>query len=281
MTVQRKHPNHSNHPEQIEQLANMVDSHIHLDLYPPEDTAALEQALEAPGLDYVVAVSMGLESGKRTKAWAERYPGRVLPAYGFHPEQTLPADAELASLLAWMDAHGEDMIAVGEVGLPYYMRQEALEQGRPFERQPYMELLEHFVKRAAAWNKPIVLHAVYDDAPLVIDLLERSSVKKAHFHWFKGDVRTVEQMTRNGYFVSFTPDIVYEEEIQALARRYPVEQAMTETDGPWPFEGPCAGQVTVPSMVREVAGTWARIHAMDISEAAELLRNNARRCYGV
>ncbi|MCY9515503.1 TatD family hydrolase [Paenibacillus apiarius] len=281
MTVQGMQPNHSNHPGELDQPVYVVDTHIHLDLYEPGQTAALEQSLESPELEYVVAVSMGLESGRRTKTWAERYPGRVLPAYGFHPEQTLPSEAELASLLAWMDAHAEAMIAVGEVGLPYYMRQEALEQGRPFERQPYLELLEPMVKRAAAWDKPIVLHAVYDDAPLVIDLLERFSVKKAHFHWFKGDARTVEHMARNGYFISFTPDIAYEEEIQTLARRYPVEQVMTETDGPWPFEGSWAGQVTLPTMVHAVAGAWARIHAMDIGEAAVLLRNNARCCYGV
>jgi TatD DNase family protein len=42
-------------------------------------------------------------------------------------------------------------------------------------------------------------------------------------------------MKENGYFISVTPDVVYDEEIQLLVQRYPLEQMMIETDGPWPF----------------------------------------------
>ncbi|UHA75581.1 TatD family hydrolase [Paenibacillus sp. 481] len=259
-----------------------VDAHIHLDTYSGAAQAAIIQLLEDDTLplDYVVAVSMGLKSSQATQAWARRYPQRVLPAYGFHPEQALPTDAEVAELLAWMDVHQAEMAAVGEVGLPYYEREAAAKQGNVFSREPYVELLEQFVQRAAAWNKPIVLHAVYDDAPLVCDLLERHNVRKAHFHWFKGDADTVERMAANGYFISFTPDITYEEDIQALARRYPITQVMTETDGPWPFEGEFTGTVTVPTMVRDVAAYWARLQRITEQEAAVLLRENARCCYG-
>src|SRR5690606_40734669 len=67
-------------------------------------------------------------------------------------------------------------------------------------------------------------------------LLEKYSVKKAHFHWFKGDNKTLQHMAENGYFISFTPDLMYEEEIQTIARNYPLEQVMVETDGPWRSE---------------------------------------------
>ncbi|WII37357.1 TatD family hydrolase [Paenibacillus thiaminolyticus] len=261
-----------------------MDAHIHLDGYGPEQRPLLEQSLEAEELDGVIAVSMDAASCREVQRWAERYPGRVHPAYGFHPEQPLPSEQERSALLQWMDERRDAMIAIGEVGLPYYMRQEALRAGgseAAFPRGAYLELLEAFVQRAAAWDKPLVLHAVYDDTPLVIDLLERYSVRTAHFHWFKGDVKTTDRMAGNGYYISFTPDLAYEGEIRELALRYPADCVMTETDGPWPFEGPFAGQVTLPLMVRDVAASWAALQRLEFGEAAALLRANAKRCYGV
>lgn len=230
-------------------------------------------------VSHLVAVSMNLASCQRTEQLAQRWPGTVLPAYGYHPEQPLLADEELEKLLAWMDERKDQMIAIGEVGLPYYMRQEAEERGESFNRDAYVRMLIPFVKRAACWNKPIVLHAVYDDAAVVCDLLEQYEVKRAHFHWFKGDEQTVARMAANGYYISFTPDIVYESEIQELARRYSRELVMTETDGPWPFEGPFSGRATEPSMVRDVASAYAALHGMEPAEAVQQLYANAQRLY--
>ncbi|MCG7408104.1 TatD family hydrolase [Paenibacillus sp. ACRRX] len=257
-----------------------VDTHIHLDMYDADMASAFMSGLgTTAGVEYVVAVSMHLGSCKATELLALAS-SRVLPAYGYHPEQELPSDEELAALLRWMDQRQSQMCAIGEVGLPYYRREEALTKGEKFHREPYIELLEPFVKRAAAWNKPIVLHAVYDDAPIVCDMLEQHNVRKAHFHWFKGDDNTIQRMAANGYYVSLTPDLLYETEIQQLAARYPLGQVMTETDGPWPFDGPFAGHSTEPGMVRSVAAHWAVLHGLSDVEAAEILYNNAKRLYG-
>ena len=58
-------------------------------------------------------------------------------------------------------------------------------------------------------------------------------------------------MIKNGYFISVTPDVCYEKEIQRLVHLYPLEQMMVETDGPWPFEGPFQSQITHPSMIHQ------------------------------
>src|SRR5690606_6145013 len=147
---------------------------------------------------------------------------RIKPAFGFHPEQSLPSTEELEQLFKFMVEHKEAMIAVGEVGLPYYMRKEQTE----IPLEPYIEVLEEFVKLAKNLNKPIALHAVYEDAPTVCDLLEKHSIEKAHFHWFKGDTRTIERMIANNYHISITPDILVEKDIQSLAKIYPLTLIM-------------------------------------------------------
>ena len=79
-------------------------------------------------------------------------------------------DKDFLVLMNWMTNHQTDMIAIGEVGLPYYLRKES--SFSPFPIEGYLERLESFIMLAKKCRKPIVLHAVYDDAPLVCDLLE-------------------------------------------------------------------------------------------------------------
>lgn len=85
-----------------------------------------------------------------------------------------------------------------------------------------MEVLEQFILLAKRLDKPVILHAIYDDASVVCDLLEKHNVRKAHFHWFKGDKKTMERMLENEYFISFTSDILYEEETSVVAEFYPM-----------------------------------------------------------
>ncbi|NGZ77928.1 TatD family hydrolase [Saccharibacillus alkalitolerans] len=328
-----------------------ADTHIHLEQYAPEEAERMLRQFRDAGGAYVVAVSMNLESARRTERLAELYPGLVRPAYGFHPEQPLPTPEEEEALFAWMErrtlpgeaagasgalhagsAHGEGsdagrgkaggarrgpapaacgaagggggleaasasagaaggdsprglaapprMAAVGEVGLPYYSRQEAAERGEALDEAGYVRLLERFAAFAARHDLPIVLHAVYEDADTACDLLERFGVRRAHFHWFKGSADTVRRMIANGYFISFTPDILYEEEIRQLALRYPDSLVMSETDGPWPFEGPFAGRATHPSMTADVCREWASLRGLDEDEARKKMLANAERFYG-
>ena len=249
----------------------MIDAHIHLDHYHDEEIKKL--LLDSAHIEAVISVSFHLDSSKRNLLLSQKYQ-KVKPAFGYHPEQALPSESELNVLLNWMDDHRDEMIAVGEVGLPYYLRQE---QG--ISIAPYLEVLEAFIRMAKKWDKPIVLHAVYDDAPLVCDLLEKYSVSKAHFHWFKGEQKTIDRMTRNGYHISITPDVVYEQEIEQLVRVYPLELMMVETDGPWPFEGPFSGKMTHPNMMEESIGKMALIKKLSVTEVSAVLLKNTKGFY--
>ncbi|AOZ92504.1 TatD family hydrolase [Paenibacillus crassostreae] len=257
-----------------------IDAHIHLDSYGEQQPLHLGE-LPNHGVSNVIAVSMNLQSSKRNLELAKLYPSIVHPAFGFHPEQSLPTSEEVQELLTWMELHLQDMIAVGEVGLPYYSQLEAKELQQPFDPAPYVDLLEQFISFAAAYHKPIILHAVYDDAKIACKLLEDYGVTRAHFHWFKGSRNTIERMSNNGYYISFTPDLLYEPEIQELARIYPKDQVMVETDGPWPFEGPFAGQMTHPRMVSDVIEAWSHIQQISVAEARETIYRNTTRFYGI
>ncbi|UNK18998.1 TatD family hydrolase [Paenibacillus sp. N3/727] len=257
----------------------LIDAHIHLDTYPIDQQLSIVESLPGYGVESVISVSMHLESCQRNLELALRFVDRVKPAFGYHPEQQMPSPADIDSLFAFMESHLDEMIAVGEVGLPYYSRIEAQSNGKDWDNRPYEDLLERFIIFAKKHDKPVILHAVYEDADIACDLLEKHSVTSAHFHWFKGSLGTIQRMADAGYCISFTPDLLYEQEIRELARLYPAGQVMSETDGPWPFEGPFQGQVTHPRMTTDVASAWADIQGFSLMEARRILYDNARRFY--
>lgn len=260
-----------------------IDAHLHVDLYAAEERDELLKRAFSEGIAAVVAVSMHLQSSIVNRGLALSYPGRVHPAYGFHPEQQIPTEAELDQLFAWIRQCHEagEQFAIGEVGLPYYTRTEAEAAGEAFDEKLYLELLDRFAALAAELDRPIVLHAVYEDGDKACDILAKHGVRRAHFHWFKGSEQLVKRMITSGYLVSVTPDVVYEEEIMTIVEQYPIELLMVETDGPWPFEGPYAGRQTKPSMAADAAKHIAQIKHYSEVQAAEILLANTKRFYGI
>jgi TatD DNase family protein len=256
-------------------MNRIIDSHIHLDRYSDKE---ISQICRIPELESLITVSWDLSSCRKNLLLAENF-AKVKPAFGYHPEQEPLPGPELAELISWMENHKGDMAAIGEVGLPYYLRQEL---GPSFQGQePYLEALELFVRKAKEWQLPIILHAIYEDADTVCRLLEKYSIEKAHFHWFKGSSITAERMASNGYFISVTPDVVYEQEIQALVKSYPIGQIMAETDGPWPFEGPFHNQMTSPGMIHHSAAKIADLKGMALPEVYKLLLSNTKNFYRI
>ncbi|MBT2755399.1 TatD family hydrolase [Mesobacillus foraminis] len=248
----------------------IIDAHIHLDQYKDQDIERIINDAEA-----VIAVSTNLESSKRTARLAKNYK-QIKPAFGYHPEQSLPSERELAQLISWIKTNGRGDAAIGEVGLPYYLSKK---NRLPQPIGHYIEVLEAFIMTAKELDQPIVLHAVYDDASIVCDLLEKHSVRKAHFHWFKGSKAVAARLVRNGYNISITPDILYEEEIRQLAETFPITSIMAETDGPWPFNGPFKGKLTRPNMIHAVLNEIANIKHLNRNEVYEQIFVNTRKFY--
>lgn len=259
-----------------------IDAHIHVDKYAPEERERLLAEAYAEGCEAVVGVSVNLESSRVNRDLALRHAGRFMPAYGHHPEIPVPGPEEEAELFAWIRKRHEagERFAIGEVGLPYYTRTEAEKAGRPFDEGPHLELLDRFAALAAELDRPIVLHAVYEDAEKACDALERHGVRRAHFHWFKGPESAVRRMIARGWHVSVTPDVVYEPEIRELVRAYPLELLMAETDGPWQYEGPYAGRATTPALVRDVIRAVAELKGLGVNETAGVMLETTKRFYG-
>ncbi|MFC7062068.1 TatD family hydrolase [Halobacillus seohaensis] len=252
----------------------IIDAHIHFDNYNEETRHTLINELDLYQVKSLISVSNDKKSA-HANLQLSRSDQRIQPAIGFHPEQKLPDDQEVEQIIQLIHENMDHIVAIGEVGLPYYLRRKepSLALG------PYIKLLERFIKLAIKFNKPIILHAIYEDAPIVCDLLEKHSVTHAHFHWFKGSQATIERMIENKYYISVTPDCLYEEEIQSIIKKFPLEQMMVETDGPWPFERMFKNQVTHPKMIHESINKISEVKGLTRGEVYDQLLHNTKNFY--
>ncbi|QEL77343.1 TatD family deoxyribonuclease [Bacillus sp. JAS24-2] len=248
-----------------------IDSHIHVDQYKDEEKNRLlkevENSNEIKGL---IAVSMNYQSCKETLSLAKKYPF-IYPAIGFHPEQQIHKE-ECEQIYKLIEQNAEEIVAIGEVGLPYYLRKE----DESIAVDPYIAVLKKFIELASKYNLPIILHAVYEDADTVCDLLEKYKVSRAHFHWFKGSDETMKRMMKNGYYISITPDVLHKEKIRKIVSYYPLEYMMVETDGPWEFQDDV---MTHPRMIRDVLKEISVIKNISVDQVAETIYENTIRFY--
>lgn len=242
-------------------MNKIIDAHIHLDQYTDK---AIHKMQTDETIEHIITVSMDKASSIRNLQLSRTFPS-VHAAFGFHPEQPICGESYFADLFDWIRNHQTEMIAIGEVGLPHYER---LKDPKSYPLEPYLELLEQFILLAKELQKPIVLHCIYEEATLALDLLEKHSYMAAQFHWFKGSSPTLERMMRNGCYLSFTPDIHYEHDIQLIAKNYSPHRIMAETDGPWPFEGPFQNMKTTPAIIHQ-----------SIEKIAELKQITTAQCY--
>lgn len=258
----------------VNMMKLVIDSHIHFDLYDHKQQQQIIRELKTYDIEKLIAVSMNEGSAQKTLLLAKEY-SDIEPAIGYHPEQSLPKEEELLRLIALIDENYLSITAIGEVGLPYYLRQE--HPDIPLE--PYIEILQLFIEKAEQYQLPIALHAIYDDASIVCTLLEKYSIKKAHFHWYKGKTTITERLIQNGYMISFTPDTIYRDSRLSLMSQVPLTQIMVETDGPWPFDGPFKNEMTHPKMLHHVIRKIAEVKRRPLDEVYDILYDNTKRFY--
>lgn len=238
----------------------MFDSHIHLNQYSDKE---IEEIVSQ--VDGIIAVATDLTSSKKLLELQAHY-SSVHIAAGFHPEQPLPGEDELNEFRQWIKEHHHELIGIGEVGLPHYLNRE----GKVKDIMAYILVLDQFIELAAELKLPIILHAVYDDALIVLNLLKKHDIKKAHFHWFKASDDIIRQIVDAGFMVSVTPDVVWNKKTRRVIELIPIHQLMIETDGPWPHVGFTSTEIgrslsAIIDVIADIKGTEKEIVIQQIN----------------
>jgi TatD DNase family protein len=255
----------------------VIDSHCHLhDPAFGDVHATLARAL-THDVWGVVAVGCDPATNERTLAAAAALPKAVWACAGYHPEWTQLGGFDLEQVEAQIRLQHARLIALGEVGLPWY----SLEGARDIARRMTdgKAALERLLALAARYDLPVVLHAPHGAAVGALEALKRRRIERAVFHWHKAPEDVTRQIVEAGFVVSVTPEVVYRERDRELVQWIPLDSLLVESDGPWAYAGEFSGMDSGPWFAARVAEEVAKIKQLPVDEVMLRLSENACRLF--
>ncbi|MCJ7605973.1 MAG: TatD family hydrolase [Dehalococcoidales bacterium] len=251
----------------------LIDTHAHLDEY--DDIVPVMEGARNAGLTAVIAVGLDIPTNGRTLEIAGLYPGFVYPAIGWYP-----ANLDIAAVdenLRYLEANIVSAAAVGEIGLDYLKR---VRDRVPKEFQ--QEILTALLSLARRHGKPALLHTRYawkDALKIAVD----AGLEKAVFHSFTGPSKILKAVLEAGYYVSVTPAVAYNPEMQRVVWETPLDNLMLETDCPIVFKSHRTGEEpsAVPADVLKTLRGAAELKGISEEALAAATTANARRLFGI
>lgn len=228
----------------------IFDTHAHYDSNGfAADRDEILSALPAAGVGLVVDPGCELESSRAALALAERYPF-VYAAVGIHPSDCAgTGEAEFAALRK-LCGH-EKVVAVGEIGLDYYWKDNP---SKEFQQTVFRRQIE----LAIELGLPVIVHdreAHGDSLAIVKEYPEVTGV----FHCFSGSPEMAEELLKRGWFLGFDGPITYKNAQKApeVAAVTPLDRIVVETDSPYltpvPFRGKRNDSRYLPYVMEKLA----------------------------
>ncbi|MHC1728351.1 MAG: TatD family hydrolase [Syntrophobacteraceae bacterium] len=241
----------------------MIDGHAHLSEIADID-GAMDRARSA-GVGEVIAVGMEIVSNRLTLDLARRFPGRVIPAVGYHP-WSITIDG-IEENLAFLCENLPFCAALGEVGLDY---------GAKVKKKVQWAVFERLLDLAARAGRPVIIHSRYSHIR-TYEMTLSSGVERAVFHWYSGPEEILKKILDSGYFISVTPALAYSPPHRAAAAFAPFERILVETDAPVEYQGRISEPADLVSTLRELA----KVKGVSIEEAIRITEENTRSFYRI
>jgi len=251
----------------------VIDTHCHL--HDPAFADVRETLARAVALDVwgVIAVGCDPVTNEQTLAAASTLPKAIWPCYGFHPDWPHLGGFDLEQVEAQVRAHHARLVALGEIGLPWYSLDRV---GDPATWMAEGKLrLERMLALASRYDLPVILHAPHGAAVAALEALRRRRIERAVFHWHKAPADVTRQIIEAGYFISVTPEVVYRERDQEMVEGLPLESMLVESDAPWRYTGEFASIDSGPWFAARVAEEVAKIKKLPVDEVMFQLSTNA------
>ena len=237
----------------------LIDAHAHLDKYGAELQAALEEIKENQIL--TIAVSMDLPSYERNLEIGERC-DLVLPTFGVHPKRA----PEYADRLSELNQAIERSPMIGEIGLDFHWVEDASQY--PAQKK----VLDYFLAAAREQKKIVNLHTKGAERE-TLDLLELYDIQRAIIHWYSGPLDILGALIDYGAYFTVGVEVLYSENIQAIARELPSTRLLTETDNPGGLKW-LKGTLGMPVVAKQVVESLSEIKQTTAEAMARTIQEN-------
>ena len=250
----------------------LFDSHCHLtDGKFAADLAIVLKTAHSAGVRWLMTVGQSVPDSKQVVALSRNREG-VYCAVGVHPHES-------DQFRSWDVQALKDMCiepkvkAIGEIGLDFF---------RGISSRGNQETAFHAqVELARMLDMPMIIH-IRDAASRARSIVDEHRHYSGVLHCFSADRKLAEWAVEKGLFISFSGNITYgEEHLGEIIKAIPRDRLMVETDAPSLAPVPERGQRNEPALVRRIVDKLALTLGISVTEAADLTRENARRCFRI
>lgn len=258
-------------------MLTLIDTHAHLDHVENIDNA-LAESLKA-GVTAVLAVSTDLKAMKRNLEIKIKFSSpKIYLGLGVHPGD-IKAE-ELEESYRFIENNIKDADVVGEIGLDFFYKWVRKDDEKKREQR---EVFRHQLAIAGKYDKPVVVHSrgTWKEC---LETVKEFGIKRANFHWYSGPVDVLEEIVKNGYYVSSGPALVFSPQSREAMAHAPIQQSLIETDSPVFFNYPqeMGGRFqSTPKDVFRSLDAYAKLKDLSPEAAAEILNRNAEKFIGI
>ncbi len=244
----------------------LIDTHCHLDLI-KSDSGTVMQAAMAENVQAVIVPGVDRQNFSKVIELNAAFP-TAFYALGIHPLSVADAKpSDLDDLAAFVEA--SQPIAIGEIGLDYYLQRDNVEQQQTFFKRQ-LQLAQQF-------DLPVILH-VRGAIAAVLKCLRDHPVVGGIAHAFNGSFQQAEQFIKLGFKLGFGGAMTYDraQKIRRLATELPLSSIVLETDSPdmapaWLEKS----QQNTPVQLYKIATVLAELRQMSLNTVIAQTTANA------
>jgi len=263
----------------------MIDTHCHLVYENTDPEPAIARAREA-GLNAIITCGYPRDYEKNIEI-ASMHKGFVFLTLGLHPVDNKDmSDEEVDRYLDFPRSQTASISHSGEIGLDYHWlptRKDGLVQSKQAikpssENERFKAAFSKCLELAKRLGKPVVLHTRKAEQDC-FDMVVSHNIKHAVFHCYAGSMTLARQIIDNGFMISLSTNMDRSKNTRKIAKSFPLEQLLTETDSP--FLSPIPGKKNEPANVRMVVERIAELRGMDVREVDRQTTENAAKFFNM
>ena len=259
-------------------MSFLIDTHCHLNYEydAGKGPAELIADCNANDVKYLITIATEPENFDAVQKISEAHQN-VFHTIGVHPhEASLVDEAILKKMRPYLN-HPK-CVAVGEIGLDYYYEHS--------DRKKQQQECYSQMELAIDANLPIVIHSrdgEEDLLPLLTQFVKNRSNEKPPgvIHCFTGTEKFALACIDLGFYISFSGIFTFKntEPLRQMAKRFPLNRLLVETDAPFLAPVPLRGKKCEPFMVKHTALKLAETLELSFEELAKITSENAVNCF--
>ena len=253
-------------------MNNIFDSHAHYtDKAFSDDRTDMLGSLKESGICGVINCGADLESSQGSLSLSREY-DYIYFACGVHPEEVDGLPENYIDLLREM-AQDKKCVAIGEIGLDYYWRQDNKElQKKVFEEQLLL---------AKELDLPVIIHdrEAHEDT---LNILKKHKPKGV-LHCFSGSAEMAKEVLKLGMYIGLGGAVTFKNAKKPVevAAMLPLDSLLLETDCPYMAPVPMRGKRNNSAYIQFVAEKIGEIKGVDPQEITNSATENTKKLFGI